>query len=214
MTLPCAQLDLEHRFIADVQRNRVNRLLLERLHELALPDCWLVAGCLYQSVWNLRSGQVAEAGIRDYDVFYFDASDVSEQAEREVNQRAASLFGDLGAPIEIKNQARVHLWYEGYFGRPYAALRSAREGVDRFLVASTAVGLQPHPGEDGTALTLYAPYGLDGLYRGVLTRNPRVDHGELFEQKCADYQARWPWLTQVVASAAGSPPTRSGLQPT
>ncbi|MBK6294249.1 MAG: nucleotidyltransferase family protein [Rhodoferax sp.] len=193
MPTSSAQRDLEDQFISDVQRNRANRALLERLHELSLPDAWLVAGCLFQTVWNLRSGQAADAGIRDYDVFYFDADDLSEQSEALINQRAAALFADLAVPIEVKNQARVHLWYEDYFGRPYSALRHSREGIDRFLVASTAVGLQPQAADHRPAV--YAPYGLDQLYRGVLTPNPTIDHGPLFERKCRDYQARWPWLS-------------------
>lgn len=190
-----SQPDLENQFITDVRHNRANRILLERLHELRLPDAWLVAGCLFQTVWNLRSGQAADAGIRDYDVFYFDADDLSKQSETRINQRAAALFADLGVPIEIKNQARVHLWYEGYFGRPYSALRNSLEGIDRFLVASTAVGLQPQAADHRPAV--YAPYGLDELYRGVLTPNLCIDHGPLFERKCKDYQARWPWLSWV-----------------
>ena len=183
------------RFIADVLRNRFNRAIVERLDDLKLPDAWLVAGCLFQTVWNLRSGQAAEAGIRDYDIFYFDGQDLSAQAEAAVSKRATALFADLGVPIEIKNQARVHLWYEDYFGRPYSALRSACEGIDRFLVACTAVGMQPtSTGQDGQS-RVYAPYGLDALYRGTLTRNLSLDHGPLFERKCRDYQARWPWLT-------------------
>ena len=193
MPTSSAQRDLEDQFISDVQRNRANRALLERLHELSLPDAWLVAGCLFQTVWNLRSGQAADAGIRDYDVFYFDADDLSEQSEALINQRAAALFVDLGVPIEVKNQARVHLWYEDYFGRPYSALRHSREGIDRFLVASTAVGLQPQAADHRPAV--YAPYGLDQLYRGVQTPNLSFDHGPLFERKCKDYQARWPWLS-------------------
>lgn len=190
------------RFVADVLRNRFNRAIVERLHQLELPDVWLAAGCLFQTVWNLHSGQAAEAGIRDYDIFYFDPDDLSKSAETLINQRAGALFADLGVPIEIKNQARVHTWYEGYFGRPYCALRNAREGIDRFLVASTAVGLQPDAATH--CQSVYAPYGLDDLYRGVLTPNLSIDHGPLFERKCRDYQARWPWLTMEIDATSVS----------
>ena len=190
------------RFVADVLHNRFNRVIVERLADLRLPDVWLVAGCLFQTVWNLRSGQPAEAGIRDYDIFYFDGDDLSEQAEAAVGRRAAALFADLGVPIEIKNQARVHLWYEGYFRQPYSALRSACEGIDRFLVGCTAVGIQPLAAEPCSSHIVYAPYGLHDLYRGVLTRNPQIAHGPLFERKCLDYQARWSWLTIEPADPA------------
>jgi hypothetical protein len=126
-----------------VLQNGHNQAILQRLPALNLPDAWLVAGCLFQTVWNLRSGRPPEAQIKDYDLFYFDAADLSQAAEARVNERVQACFTDLGVLIEAKNQARVHTWYEAYFGFPYPALRSSREGIDRFLVRSTCVGLSP-----------------------------------------------------------------------
>ncbi|RZI94688.1 MAG: hypothetical protein EOP39_30255, partial [Rubrivivax sp.] len=79
------------RFIRQALENRFNRIVLERLPQLGLPDVWLVAGCLFQTVWNLRSGFAPEAHIKDYDLFYFDADDLSEAGERAVQQRVQSL---------------------------------------------------------------------------------------------------------------------------
>ena len=157
---------------------------------LGLPDAWLVAGCLFQTVWNLRSGNQPEAHIKDYDLFYFDPADLSEAAEAQVNERVQSCFAGQGITVEAKNQARVHTWYQDYFGFPYPALRSSRGGIDRFLVTSTCVGLTA----DGSGLELYAPNGLDDLYQGRLSPNPLCPHLPLFEKKAKAYQARWPWL--------------------
>ncbi len=183
-----------NQFIADVLQNRFNAVILQRLGELALPDAWLVAGCLFQTVWNLKSGQAPEAGIRDYDIFYFDGSDLSEAAEAQVNARAAALFSDLGVPVEVKNQARVHTWYESYFGRPYPPLESAHEGIDRFLIAGTSLGIRKNGDLIDAQYEVYAPNGLADTYNGVLSPNPKFDNGDLFEPKCRDYLARWPWL--------------------
>ena len=75
---------------------------------MGLPDAWLVAGCLFQTVWNLRSGNPPEAHIKDYDLFYFDPADLSEAAEAQVNVRVQSCFAGAGITVEAKNQARVH----------------------------------------------------------------------------------------------------------
>lgn len=175
------------RFMADILTNRHNRAILERWHELALPDGWLVAGCLFQTVWNLLSGRPPEQDIKDYDLFYFDADDLSEAGERRVQARVEQALGDLGLTVEASNQARVHLWYEGHFGQPYEALRSVEDGIRRFLVPATCVAVRP--GE------VCAPNGLELLYGGVLAMNPLVPHRELFERKAASYQRRWGWLT-------------------
>lgn len=181
---------LQQRFLDDALCNPVNRALVKQLPELGLMDAWLVGGCLFQTVWNLLDGQPPEAGIRDYDIFYFDPRDLSETAEQAVDARVQSRFAGLGVKLEVKNQARVHIWYEAYFGRTCPPLKSACEGVDRFLVGSTSVAVRQSAG----GLLVHAPYGLEELYQGILTPNPVVDHGPLYGLKCRDYQARWPWL--------------------
>ena len=134
---------MPHHFIADLRSNRHNRAILDRWPALALPDGWLVAGCLFQTVWNLRSGRPPEADIKDYDIFYFDAGDLTEAGERAVQARVEAVVADLGITVEVANQARVHLWYPGFFGEPYPALENSRDGIDRFLVACTCVGVRP-----------------------------------------------------------------------
>ena len=93
--------------------------------------------------------------------------------------------------VEVRNQARVHLWYGQRFGRPYPQLHSARQGVDRYLVAGTCIALDIACGE------VYAPYGLEDVEQGVLRINPLHPEPELFLHKARSYQARWPWLKIV-----------------
>jgi hypothetical protein len=188
-------------FTADVASNPVNRAILSRWRVLDLPGAWLVAGCLFQTVWNLQAGRRPESGIKDYDLFYFDASDLSETAEADVQTFVQSTFDDLGVTIEVANQARVHLWYPGHFGCPYPALASSEDGIRRFLVRETCVGMRPEE--------CFSPYGLSGLYAGTLTPNPATPYAELFDTKVASYKARWDWLTverarQPKGGAAGA----------
>ena len=172
-------------------RNPINRAILQRLPLLGAPQAWLVAGCIYQAAWNEHDGKSPQSAIKDYDIFYFDASDPSWEAEDAVIQRGKPLFADLDALIEIRNQARVHLWYPQRFGAPYPALTNAEDGIDRFLVRCTCVGLSPLG--DGS-LRLYAPYGLDELERGILRPNRNAPSLHRFRDKAMSYVERWPWL--------------------
>lgn len=181
---------MQEKFYSDILANRNNRVILDRWDALALPDSWLVAGCLFQTVWNLQAGRAPEADIKDYDLFYFDDSDLSEEGERRVQARVDEMLCDLRVPIEVSNQARVHTWYESYFGHPYQALQSAGDGIDRFLIPATCVGVRPD--------AIYAPHGLQMLYDGILTMNSLTPHVELFRAKAASYRARWPWLRDNV----------------
>lgn len=179
-------------FIACALRNPLNREILECLPALGLDDAWLVAGCLFETVWNVRSGRPPNENIADYDVFYFDPDTSWEAEDREI-RRLPAVFGDLAGRIELRNQARVHLWYPERFGHDYPRLASSREGIDRFLVAGTCIGLRLR----GSRFELYASFGLKDAWTGVLRPNPNLVAPGLFRAKAEKYRARWPWLTII-----------------
>jgi len=175
------------RFIGIAMANPINAEIISRLPSLGLNQCMLTAGCLFQAVWNHQAQRPLDSSVKDYDVFYFD-NDLSWEAENEVIKATQRLFDDLKVNVEIKNQARVHLWYNQRFGRSYPQLRSAKEGIDRYLIAATCVGLEAETGE------VYVPFGLTEIEQGVLRINPQNPQPDLFDQKAKSYQARWPWL--------------------
>jgi uncharacterized protein len=189
------------RFIAEVRVNPTTAALLDRLPALGLPDCWLVAGCLFQTIWNTQSGRPPAEHIADYDVFYFDPTDLSYEAEDAQIRRLADAVADLPAKVELKNQARVHLWYLARFGHGYPQLQSSTQGIDRFLVACTCVGISCKAHQPPQ---VYATHGLDDLYRGHLAPNPRHLNPALFAAKTESYRRRWLWLT--VSHEPATPP--------
>lgn len=101
----------EASFVALALANPVNAELIERLGGMGLPQCHLTAGCLFQAVWNRQAGRAPGWGVQDHDVFYFDGDDLSWEAEDRVIQAVQARTADLGVKVEVKNQARVHLWY-------------------------------------------------------------------------------------------------------
>ena len=180
-------------FIHMALENPLNRAILERLPALGLDDVWLVAGSLFETVWNLRSGRPVAENIKDYDLFYFDGDDLSQEGEDRHIKRLPDVFADLAEVIELKNQARVHLWYRERFGGDYPRLTSSKDGIDRFLIAGTCIGIRPAPG----GYELYAPYGIEDALNGVLRPNPKIGPPELFRAKAEKYRTRWPWLKVV-----------------
>lgn len=175
-------------FTAIALSNPVNQTIIGRLPELGLPAGYLTAGCLFQTVWNHQSGRPLTENINDYDIFYYDPVDLSWEAEDRVIRRVAAGCGDLGATIEVKNQARVHLWYHNRFATAYPALTSSEDGIGRFLVRGTCVGIQ------ATTRRLVAPFGIEDIVSGRLRPNPNVPTTPRYAEKSASYQARWPHL--------------------
>ena len=191
-------MDATGNFLARVRANPLNALLLDHLAGIGLADCWLVAGCLFQTCWNLGSGRPAEAGIADYDLFYFDDTDLSYEAEdREIRR----LTAQFGPQLQLRNQARVHLWYPARFGRGYPRLVDACDGINRFPVAGTCMCIAAD-GRGG--LRVHAPFGLGDMEAGLLRPNPLNLQPDLFLAKARSYQQRWPFL-QIVDTPASLP---------
>src|SRR5688572_3505027 len=72
--------------------------------ERKLPRWRLVAGGMYQTVWNVLTQRLHGAGIGDYDLIYFDGTDLSEDAVSDVERSVREMLPDLPAPVEVPNQ--------------------------------------------------------------------------------------------------------------
>jgi uncharacterized protein len=180
----------EIRFLEIVRQNYANDQILRRLPDLELPGSFLVAGCLFQTVWNVQSGKPAAADILDYDIFYFD-EDLSWEKENAAIEKAGRALRDLDITVQVRNQARVHLWYESKFGIPCDPLVSSEDGIDHFLNQSSCFGVRQ--GQD--AVEIYAPFGFKDVYSMTVRPNMRRDLPALYAQKAARWKSAWPGLT-------------------
>ena len=183
----------EAEFLSLAFRNSVNQTIVDELFTLALPDAWLVSGCLVQTVWNIQTNRDVGYGISDYDVFYFDP-DTSWEAEDTFIHKLAERFGKLGVTVEVRNQARVHLWYAQKHGIPYSPLHSATEGIDRFLTRNTRIGIR----RSAAGYEVYAPDGFDDAANLIARPNRTANFSaENYTKKTARWKALWPEVTVV-----------------
>ncbi|NTF46135.1 nucleotidyltransferase family protein [Rhizobium rhizogenes] len=167
--------------------------LFRRWREIALPDCWLVAGAVAQTVWNDAFGLPLTHGINDVDIVYFDAGDLSEESEANHAARVRKMFSGLPAWIDVKNEARVHCWYEAKFGYPIPPYTSTLDAVTSFPTTATAVGARLH--DDG--LEFCAPFGLSDLLNGVVRPNKTQITRAIYQQKVDRWTTVWPRLRVV-----------------
>jgi hypothetical protein len=175
-------------------------VLMEVLAGIAdLPEGLLVAGALYNLAWNRLTGRPGLAGVADIDVFYFDDSDLGYDAEDAVIRRLAARFAHLPLPVQVRNQARVHLWFTQKFGAPFTPLTSAAEMLGRYASKTHAVGARLTG--DGE-IDILAPFGLDDVFSFRVTPNPVLDNRAAHEKKGARAKATWPEVTVVPWGAA------------
>lgn len=175
-----------------LSQNEVLTDVLTRAATLELPGWYVTAGCLFQTVWNVATDRPPTSGIKDYDIFYFDGTDLSWEAEDAVIKAGQEVFAGLPAEVEIRNEARVHLWYEQKFGVPCPPHKSTEAAIDAFAATTCCLGVRLDP--DG-GWRVYAPHGLSDVFNLVVRPNPVLAPREVYEAKAARWRDEWPELT-------------------
>ena len=180
--------------------------MIERLQTLARESAWMMealraarslgleswcigAGAVRNLVWDALHGRAEPSALADVDLAYFDAASLQAEQEQALQARLQTLCPAL--PWEVCNQARVHLWFEAYFGHAVEPLHSLEEAVASWPEYATAVGLWL---DDEDAIHVIAPHGLDDLFAGIVRRNPRRVSIATYRQRVAQkrYAERWP----------------------
>jgi hypothetical protein len=110
-----------------------------------------------------------------------------------VIRRGAALFADVPVPVEIRDEARVHLWYADRSGTSGPApFRDCREAIDSFAAVCCSYGVTL---DEAGRPRVYAPHGYGDLFDLVVPPNPRQAPRHVHEAKAARWLTEWPELT-------------------
>jgi len=173
-----------------LRKNPFVKHVLDNADRLELPQWYLGGGCVAQTVWNYLSKKELTCNINDYDLVYFDPHDLSYESENQHAANVQRLFNSLPIKIEVKNQARVHLWYEDHFGYPIDAYQSIEEAIKTWPTTATCVGVKYIEG----MFTVYAPYGLNDMFGMIVKPNKLQITEETYIEKVKRWKECWPNL--------------------
>lgn len=191
---------LERDLEAIVLASPLTAAVIAEWDAIGLPDAFLAAGAVAQTVWNRMFDLPPTHGIADIDIVYHDADDLSQASEARHAERIAALFGRLPVRVDVKNEARVHLWYEARFGYSIAPYRSTADAIATFPTTATAIGLRPN----ASGLRIEAPFGVADLMDGIVRANRRQITRAIYEEKARRWRGVWPRLA-VLDWTAGRP---------
>src|SRR5579875_120209 len=170
--------------------------ILKRAPDLHLQNWYVGAGAVVQTVWNELHGFELTRGIEDCDLVYFD-TDTRYEAEDRYIREGRALFQDLRIEVEIRNEARVHLWYEEKFGERIKPYISVEDAINTWPTTATSVGVRYSNGK----FQVYAPYGLHDLLAMIVRPNKALVSQEVYEKKAERWQKVWPKLKIITWDA-------------
>lgn len=186
-------LETQHqKLIHIIIESPVLNTIFSRAPLLDIENYYIGAGCITQTIWNYQSRYPLDYGIGDIDFVYFN-EDMSGDEEKKIIDKVSKLFSDIPIKFDVKNQARVHIWYEQHFGYPIKPYKSLEEAIVTWPTTATAVGIRRWIEE----WKIYAPFGLDDLFGKIVRANKEQITQEIFEKKVNKWCSLWPDLKVI-----------------
>ena len=168
-----------------LSNERLKEILI-RLSESTLSNYYVAAGSINQTVFNYYHGYDLNYGIDDFDIVYFD-TDTSYEKEDSIIKYVSSLLKDIDAHYDIKNEARVHLWYKDKYGKDIVAYTSLEDAISSWGTTITCIGVRL----ENNKLVVYAPYGLDDLFSMTIRPVKRQYSEEQYKIKTKKWKDKW-----------------------
>ena len=102
-------------------------------------------------------------------------------------------FSQLPLALDVKNQARVHLWYQQHYGYNLKPYQSLEQAIDTWPTTATSVGVRLQ----NARLKVYAPFGLNDLFGQIVRANRTQITEQTYQDKCIKWTNKWPELTVI-----------------
>ena len=177
-----------------LEKNQVLMEVIKKSPELNIPNWHVGAGVIANTIWNSLTEKPVLDGIKDIDWVYFDGSDLSEDSERKTINLVKAYFSDIPIKLDIKNQARVHLWYEEKFGYNIKPYQNIHHAIDTWPTTSTTIALK-YDRQNG--LQHYSTYGFSDALNLTVRANKAQITEEIYMKKVERWKKKWPELTII-----------------
>ncbi|MBQ8681594.1 MAG: nucleotidyltransferase family protein [Bacilli bacterium] len=163
--------------------------ILEILEQDGIKNYYVGAGAINQTIFNYYHGFEIDYGIKDYDIVYYD-EDVSYEKEDIIIKRLGKELDKLDICYDIKNQARVHIWYYEKYGIKRIPYTSVEDAIASWGATITCVGVRL----ENSKLVVCAPYGLNDIFNMVIRPVKREFSKELYDERAERWMKKWSKL--------------------
>jgi len=191
--------DIEHLLEAHADLHA----LLSYVESLGLPDGWIGAGFIRNTVWDVLHGRAVDpSSLQDVDVIFFDSRATTRERESDLECRLRDIAP--GPLWSVKNQARMH---HRNGDRPY---RDTSDAVAHWPETATAIAARSLDGK----VEVTAPHGVQDLLNLIVRPTPAFEHKmDVYRERILskNWSARWPKLTTLTTWDEAYPARQSSF---
>lgn len=180
-----------------IKKNKKLMEVLKVLEEYSkinpkFKDYYVGAGSVNQTVFNYLSGNEIDYGIKDFDIVYYD-EDLSYEAEDKIIKDLDKMFKDRSIEFDVKNEARVHIWYNEKYNDKRDPYTSTEDAISKWGATVTCIGVRLA----NKKLITYCPYGLNDLFSMTIRPVKTYFSKESYNARCDRWLKKWPNLNII-----------------
>lgn len=183
-------------FIKIIKQNSDLVTILDYIYELKLPNFYIAAGSVFQTIWNYYDNKPLNFGIKDIDIIYYDPINLSKESEQKLEKTIEDYLKKAGLnyELDIHNEARMHLWKKDNENKNIDQYKNSEDAIDQWIATVHAIGIT----KENNEIKVYAPYGLSDIFSKTIRPIKHENNSkELYNKKVASWQKRFENLNIV-----------------
>lgn len=183
--------------VSILKKNKSLMMVLDYISELNLPNFYIAAGSVFQTIWNYYDGKDLNFGIKDIDVIYYNNSDLSVEKDLEyynmINKYVKS--NGFNYEVDVSNEARMHLWEMAHGqGENVEQYKNSEDAMSKWIATVHAIGIT----KENNKIKVYAPYGLSDIFSRTIRPIKHNDNSkELYNKKVESWKNRFDNLNII-----------------
>ena len=168
--------------------------ILDYISELKLPNSYIAAGSVFQTIWNYYDNKPLNYGIKDIDIVYYDKDNTSKDSEHDLENKIIDHFKELDYEFDVHNEARMYLWKKENENQNIDSFKNSEDAIDQWIATVHAIGITKENGN----VKIYAPYGLSDIFsRTIRPIKHKNNSKEIYDKKVASWSNRFDNLNIV-----------------
>lgn len=184
------------KFISILKENKDLITILDYIYELNLPNFYIAAGSIFQTIWNYYDQKPLNFGIKDIDIIYYDPNNLSKEYEKKLENKIIEHFKalNLNYEFDVHNEARMHLWKKENENKDINQYKNSEDAIDQWIATVHSIGIT----KENDNIKVYAPYGLSDIFsKTIRPIKHKANSKELYDKKAESWQKRFDNLNII-----------------
>lgn len=170
--------------------------ILNYIESLKLPNYYIAAGSVFQTIWNYYDNNDLNFNIKDIDVIYFNGVDLTVETDIKYYELISEYCKSKGYKykIDVSNEARMHLWKKQKFNIDVEPYINSEDAIDKWIATVHAIGIT----KEDNQIKVYAPYGLSDIFSKIIRPiKHKYNTKEIYDKKASSWNERFENLNII-----------------